>query len=129
MDPGFRRESGILVAGPAFLATNTDELVISDFAAAEVASALSRLVRMGQLSAANAALALSDFDIWRAATNSDAEVHAADARLAYAYVRRFDLMLQSPDAIHLAICGTTGCIARDLGSAIATCGRGTRDHH
>ena len=32
-----------------------------------------------------------------------AEIHAADVRLADAYVRRFDLGLRTPDALHLAI--------------------------
>ena len=30
-------------------------------------------------------------------------MHAAGARLAYAYVRRFDLRLRALDALHLAI--------------------------
>jgi predicted nucleic acid-binding protein len=30
-------------------------------------------------------------------------MHAADARLVYVYVRRFDLGLRAPDALHLAI--------------------------
>jgi uncharacterized protein len=41
--------------------------------------------------------------IWRAAMVSPADLHAADARLACAYVRHFDLMLRAPDALHLAI--------------------------
>ena len=32
-----------------------------------------------------------------------AEIHAADIRLADAYVRRFDLGLRASDAMHLAI--------------------------
>ena len=87
----------------AYLDRRTDDLVISDFAAAEVASALSRLVRMRVLAEADAQTSLGDFEIWRAATSSTADVHAADMRLAYAYVRRFDLMLRAPDALHLAI--------------------------
>ena len=83
--------------------TTRQERLISDFAAAEVASGLSRLVRTGLLTAAEGAARLSDFDAWRAATSSPADVHGADARLAYAYVRRFDLMLRAPDALHLAI--------------------------
>src|SRR5690348_10087639 len=78
-------------------------LLISDFAAVEVASGLSRLVRMGLFVAAEATARLTDFAAWRAATSSPAEVHAADVRLAYAYVCRFDLMLRAPDAVHLAI--------------------------
>lgn len=86
----------------AYLATREDRLV-SEFAAAEVASALSRLVRTGLLTAAEGAARLADFDAWRAATSSPVDLHAADVRLAYAYVRRFELMLRAPDALHLAI--------------------------
>ena len=86
----------------AYLATRPDRL-ISDFAAAEVASALSRLVRTGLLTAVEGAARLADFDAWRAAVSSPADIHAADARLAFAYVRRFELMLRAADALHLAI--------------------------
>jgi predicted nucleic acid-binding protein len=58
---------------------------------------------MGLLTAAAASARLADFEAWRAATSSPVEVHAADVRLAYAYIRRFDLMLRAPDALHLAI--------------------------
>src|SRR5947209_15758903 len=97
-----------LVEEPASGAVETylktrPERVISDFAAAEVASGLSRLVRTSLLSAAEAAARLADFEAWRAATSSPIEVQPADVRLAYAYVRRFDLMLRTPDALHLAI--------------------------
>jgi hypothetical protein len=44
-------------------ATNR-EMLISDFAAAEVAAALSRLVRMGRLASADAFARLADFDVW-----------------------------------------------------------------
>jgi predicted nucleic acid-binding protein len=86
-----------------YLATDPQERLISEFAAAEVASALSRLVRTGLLTGAEGYARLADFDAWRAATTEPAELHAADARLAYAYVRRFDLRLRAPDALHLAI--------------------------
>jgi uncharacterized protein len=87
----------------AFLAGRREILLISDLAAAEVVSAMSRLVRMRILGVVDAFAVLDDFEIWRAAVSSDAEIHAADARLAYAYVRRFDLRLRAPDALHLAI--------------------------
>jgi uncharacterized protein len=86
-----------------YMAAHPQERLISDFAAAEVASALSRLVRMGLLTGAEGSARLTDFDAWRAATSSPADLHASDARLAYAYVRRFDLRLRAPDALHLAI--------------------------
>lgn len=87
----------------AFMLTGNEELLVSDFAAAEVASALSRLVRTKLLQEEDAVQRLADFDVWRAAMSSPVDVHAADVRLANAYVRRFDLMLRAPDALHLAI--------------------------
>lgn len=86
-----------------YLAAHRQQLLISDFAAAEVASALSRLVRMGLLDSADATARVSDFDVWRAGTSSPVDVQASDMRLAYTYVRRFDLMLRAPDALHLAL--------------------------
>ena len=79
------------------------ELLISDFAAAEVASALSRLVRMALLTDADASARLADFDAWRAAMSSPVDIAASDARLAYIYAGRFDLGLRAQDALHLAI--------------------------
>jgi predicted nucleic acid-binding protein len=98
-----------LIAEPATeavydrLGANGRELLISDFAAAEVASALSRLARMALLTEADASARLKDFDAWRAAMSSPVEIAASDARLAYIYTRRFDLGLRAPDALHLAI--------------------------
>src|SRR4051794_22657122 len=86
----------------AYLKSRPDRL-ISDFTAAEVASGFSRLVRTRLLTAVEVGARLADFDAWRAATSSPVEVHPADVRLAYAYVRRFELMLRAPDALHLAI--------------------------
>ena len=87
----------------AYLVAAERELLVSEFAAAEVASALSRLVRMRLLASADAEARLADFEAWRAAASSPVDLRPADARLAYAYVRRFDLMLRTPDALHLAI--------------------------
>ena len=99
-----------------FLGGNNREFLISDFAAAEVASALSRLIRVGRLQASDATARLADFDAWRAATTAPAEIHAADIRLAGAYVRRFDLALRAPDALHVAV-------ARRLDAALVTLDR------
>lgn len=92
------------------------ELLISDFAAAEVASALSRLVRMGLLTGVDASARLADFDAWRATMSLPVDIQASDARLAYIYVRRFDLRLRAPDALHLAI-------AQRLGATLVTLDR------
>lgn len=85
-----------------FFVSRLDRL-ISEFAAAEVAAVLSRLVRTRALDAAEVHERLADFDAWRAATSSSVDLRAVDARLAGMYVRRFDLILRAPDALHLAI--------------------------
>jgi hypothetical protein len=87
----------------AFLIATDSELLISDFAAAEVSSGLSRLLRMGRLTSGDATARLADFDAWRAAVSSPVDLRPGDGRLADAYVRRFDLGLRAPDALHLAI--------------------------
>jgi uncharacterized protein len=81
-----------------------DDLSVGDFAAAEVASALSRLVRMERLTATEAAERLADFDEWRASATEVAEMDTHDCRLANTYVRRFDLKLRAPNALHAATC-------------------------
>ena len=87
-----------------YVAANSEPLIVSEFAAAEVASAISRLLRTKVLRAENAELLLADFDAWRASTTGDVDLHASDVRLASIFVRRFDLMLRAPDALHAAIC-------------------------
>jgi len=99
-----------------FLGADGQELLVSDFTAAEVASALSRLVRMALLSDADASARLSDFDAWRAAMSLPVDIAASDARLAYIYARRFDLRLRASDALHLAI-------ARRLDATLVTLDR------
>jgi hypothetical protein len=77
-------------------------LFVSDFAEAEVVSALSRLVRTGDLEETDARARLAGFDIWRAAATENVDVVGADVRSAGLIVRQFHLML------------------RRLGAAIAT---------
>jgi predicted nucleic acid-binding protein len=116
----------MLIAEPSteavyeYLGAIDRELLISDFAAAEVASALSRLVRMTLLTGADASARLADFDAWRASMSSPADIQASDARLAYVYVRRFDLGLRAPDALHLAITRRLGASLITLDRRLAT---------
>lgn len=93
----------------AYLLAAADPLVVSEFAAAEVASALSRLARTGRVTRDDAAARLADFDAWRA-TLEDIDLTASDVRLAHVFVRRFDLMLRAPDALHVAICRRAGFV-------------------
>jgi predicted nucleic acid-binding protein len=100
----------------AFLLACDEPLIVSEFAASEVASAASRLVRTGRLTGDQAASALADFDAWRAASTTDIDLGPADIRLAHVFVRRFNLMLRTPDALHAAIC-------RREGLRLVTCDR------
>jgi hypothetical protein len=85
-----------------------DALAVSSFAAGELASALSRLVRMSELEPAQAREALDDFDSWVAGRAIEIETDDADVRLAATFVRRFELALRMPDALHLAACSRHG---------------------
>jgi predicted nucleic acid-binding protein len=100
----------------AIILANSGELIVSEYAAAEVASALSRLVRMGRLDEPDAKGRLSDFDEWRTSGTDLADFGAHDCRLANRYAHRFELKLRAPDTLHLAIC-------RRLGFQLATLDR------
>lgn len=86
------------------LARDWDGIVVSDFAAGEVASALSRKVREKRLTPTQAMSAMNSFDDWTRTVANSAEIIANDLRRANAMVRRLDLKLRFPDAIHLAAC-------------------------
>jgi uncharacterized protein len=87
-----------------FLTRVDDGLVISEFAAAEVASGVSRLVRTHLIARDVATRRLSIFDAWRADESQSIDIEGADVRAAGAIVRRFELTLRAPDALHLAVC-------------------------
>jgi predicted nucleic acid-binding protein len=103
----------------AFVRSRDGALVVGEFAAAETASAFSRLVRMGTLLAEGAAARLADFDTWRTAETDTVDLQPSDARLANIFVRRFDLMLRAPDALHAAICRRTGNVLVTLDRRLA----------
>jgi hypothetical protein len=87
-----------------FLFQAAEPLLVSTYTDAEVASALSRLVRMHELAPEAAQLALSYFDDWRPAETRTIEIDDFDIVTAGELVRRFELKLRTPDALHLAIC-------------------------
>jgi hypothetical protein len=86
-----------------FLRSTTDPLLVADFTEGEVASAISRLVRTAKLTSAQGAAALADFDRWRLIEAQPLEIEPGDVRDAIALVRRFELKLRTPDALHVAI--------------------------
>ena len=60
--------------------------------------------RNGGLTAELAAAAVSEFDLWRLRDVRSVEVEPEDVILAEHLVRRIELGLRAPDAVHLALC-------------------------
>ena len=104
-DPHNARAEEIVVSDPL--------LYVSDFGAAELASAISRRVRMKDLTKIDAGGAFDKFDDWLDNDANLVEVASADVRRADVTLRRLDLNLRTPDAIHLAV-------AKRLGATLVT---------
>jgi uncharacterized protein len=88
-------------------------LLISDFAAAEFASAVALRVRTAALTRAEAQVAFSTFDAWSSRFGDRLAVAASDVTRSELLLRRLDLNLRAPDAINL-------CIAQRHDAALAT---------
>lgn len=91
-----------------FVERQTGEIVVSDFAAAEFGAAVSHHVRSRRTDADGASAALSLFDQWLESEAEHIAVSSADILRAGAIVRRFELKLLTPDAIHAAVCERLG---------------------
>lgn len=87
--------------------------IVSTFAALELASAVSRKLRMGELSELQADAALTALDVWLARDAVRVITSESDIFAAAGLVRRFDLKLRTGDALHV----TT---ALRLGADLAT---------
>jgi predicted nucleic acid-binding protein len=83
-------------------------LMVSDFAAAEFASAMARRVRMQIITADEARAAFSTFDAWIARTTTLISMTSADVTAAAGFLRRLDLTLRTQDALHIAIAQRVG---------------------
>jgi predicted nucleic acid-binding protein len=91
----------------AFLETAEPLPLVSDFAAAEFASALGLRVRMSRLTPVGARRALAKFDVWRDLTRR-LETNTSDIALAETWLRRLDLGLRTPDALNLSLAKRAG---------------------
>lgn len=106
-----------------FFRAGNEDAFVDDFAAAEVCSALSRLVRTGSLSRNDGAVRLAVFDVMRTTMWLPQGVVPADVRRAEQIVRRFDLMLKTPDALHAAIAERLGARLVTLDQRLAVAAR------
>jgi predicted nucleic acid-binding protein len=115
----------------SFIASTREPLIVSDLASAEFSSAIARRVRMRETTRAEARADLADFDLWTMRSTQRTELAPIDIAVATTYLRRLDLPLKTPDAIHIAIALRIGATlvtfdrqmavsARSLGSTVET---------
>ncbi|WP_419828998.1 type II toxin-antitoxin system VapC family toxin [Methylobacterium sp.] len=78
--------------------------VVSDFAAAEFASALGRRVRTKEIDAERAKQAFADLDRWSEAVAERVDLVSSDVTTAAGFLRRLDITLRTPDALNIALC-------------------------
>jgi predicted nucleic acid-binding protein len=101
-------DDALAVRADAFLRIHAPVLIVSDFAAAEFASAIARHVRMRGIKAQDARRAFATFDAWVARATGRALTTSADVASAAAFLRRLDLPLRTPDALNIAIAQRVG---------------------
>ncbi len=82
----------------------TDKPIVSALAIGEVISAISRLARTGALAGNEPHYRVEAFDTWIARFPRTVEIDDTDLLAASLLVRRFDLGLRMPDAVHVAVC-------------------------
>ena len=99
----------------AQVASNAQARLVSDFAAAEVAASVSKFVRMRLVSPDAGRRLLASFDEWKAREAIFVETTAADIAESDRLVRRFELKLRTPDALHLVLAHRHGAtlVTRD----------------
>ncbi len=88
--------------------------IVSSFAALEMASAISRKVRMGELSTLQADDALTAFDVWLARDALQVITSDRDVFAAAGLVRRYNLKLRTGDALHVTTAFRLGRTLRPL---------------
>ena len=104
----------------AFLRRHRPSLLVSDFAVTEVSSAIARRVRTGELSSELARVGLATFDAWTARVAMRVELISADIAAATAFLRRLDLSLRTPDALHIALVQRLGSELLTFDAKMAT---------
>ena len=96
-----------------YFAETSETLVVSDFTAAELASVVARVTRMNKITEVEARAIFNGFNAWRAKFIDEEDTVSLDIQAATAIIRRLDLNIRAPDAIHLAT-------ARRLGASLVT---------
>jgi predicted nucleic acid-binding protein len=103
-------EDPLATRAQSLLRKTNDLLIVSDYTAAEFAAVVARHVRMDGILKETAQILFQNFDDWTMRHTEAVEVTPSDLRSAEAYMRRLDINLRTPDAIHLAICSRIGAV-------------------
>ncbi len=98
-------------------------LIVSDFAALEFASAISRIMRVRALSKNAAQQALADLDAWISRSALAVEIGPGDIDLASSFIRRLDLNLRGPDAMHVALAQRLRATLFTVDAKLKTCAK------
>lgn len=106
--PLFREEATTLKVAEYLARQPAGTLTISKWTCVEFASHVSRDVRMGELSASEAASTLAEFDVTITDTFVILVPNSYDYDLAKEYVTHFSTQLRAPDALHLAVAHNNG---------------------
>lgn len=85
----------------AFLRTSSAPLITSNFGIGECSAALAGLVRMSRKSPTETNALLAGLDRWIERSLDTVPMQTSDIDQAILLVRRFDLGLRLPDAIHI----------------------------
>lgn len=105
----------------SYLRAIDDVVVVSDFAAAEFASAVARRVRMGEVAERDGRIAFANFDIWTERAAARVETVHADMIAAGAMLRRLDLTLRTPDALNIAIAQRMAAVLATFDKKMVEC--------
>jgi|APMI01.1.fsa_nt_gi predicted nucleic acid-binding protein len=109
-----------------WIAEEPGDILVSDFAALELSSVVSRQVRMGALSDEDGRKAIDLYEEWSHASTTQTSIGSADMALAENMVRDFATKLAAADSLHLAASINLGAtlVTFDQRLAQAAKGRG-----
>jgi uncharacterized protein len=93
--------------------TQTDALLVSDYAVLEFSAALKRMTRARILTPKTTDEAITEFDVWRMSTCETSQTTPADIAAAIGLVRQAGLAFHASDAVNVVI-------ARRLGASLLT---------
>lgn len=97
--------------------------VTTDFAIAEFASAVGRRVRMDRVQTQDAHAMFHEFDAWIAASVFRVSIAPADVAVSNDFLRRLDLNLRTPDALHIAAAKRLNLTLATFDTRMADCAR------